>query len=226
MDGNPETTPLKELSDPQEGVVSTTQETKPEGSLKNPAFLLIMVANLPAVMGLYIPYMFLPSMSEERGLSSEQAALLISLIGAFNTAGRVISGAVTDHPKVDALLVTSCTLFFGALCPFSMDMCGSSFPGYIMVSIMFGLTLSAWPAVTSSMLVDLLGLELLTSAFGVLTCIRGFAAFLGPPLGGFVIDISDNNYSYAFWISSALLGVSSLIHFAAFFLKRVQQARK
>ena len=38
--------------------------------------------------------------------------------------------------------------------------------------------------------------------------------------------ISDNNYSYAFWISSALLGVSSLIHFAAFFLKRVQQARK
>ena len=31
-------------------------------------------------------------MSEERGLTSAQAALLISLIGAFNTAGRVISG--------------------------------------------------------------------------------------------------------------------------------------
>ncbi len=31
-------------------------------------------------------------MAEERGLSKEQAALLISLIGAFNTAGRVISG--------------------------------------------------------------------------------------------------------------------------------------
>ena len=36
--------------------------------------------------------------------------------------------------------------------------------------------------------VELLGLELLTSAFGVLTCIRGLSAFLGPPLGGFVID--------------------------------------
>jgi hypothetical protein len=31
-------------------------------------------------------------MAEERGLSRDQAALLISLIGAFNTAGRVISG--------------------------------------------------------------------------------------------------------------------------------------
>ena len=29
--------------------------------------------------------------------------------------------------------------------------------------------------------VELLGLELLTSAFGVLTCIRGLSAFLGPP---------------------------------------------
>ena len=36
--------------------------------------------------------------------------------------------------------------------------------------------------------VELLGLELLTSAFGVLTCIRGLSAFIGPPLGGFVID--------------------------------------
>jgi len=190
--------------------------------LKNPAFLMIMIANLPAVMGLYIPYMFLPAMSEERGLTGEQAALLISLIGAFNTAGRVISGAVTDHPKIDALLVTCFALFFGAVCPFFMDL-SAGFAAYIVVSILFGFSLSAWPAVTSSMLVDLLGLELLTSAFGILTCIRGLAAFLGPPLGGMVIDLSGGNYSYAFWISTALLGTSSLLHFVAFALKRRQQ---
>jgi hypothetical protein len=95
-----------------------------------------------------------------------------------------------------------------------MDLC-YSFPTFLAVSILFGFSLSAWPAVTSSMLVsnsktinatttfynlsiflfpkvDLLGLELLTSAFGVLTCIRGAAAFLGPPLGGFVIDMSGS----------------------------------
>ena len=37
----------------------------------------------------------------------------------------------------------------------------------------------------------MLGLELLTSAFGVLTCIRGLSAFMGPPLGGFVIDATS-----------------------------------
>ena len=34
-------------------------------------------------------------------------------------------------------------------------------------------------------------MEHLTSAFGVLTCIRGLSAFLGPPLGGFVIDATS-----------------------------------
>merc|ERR1719193_1660532 len=165
-----------------------------------------MVANLPAVMGLYIPYMFLPAMAKERGLTEDQAALLISLIGAFNTAGRIISGAVTDHPKIDALFVTSVAIFIGSLQPFGMELC-STFEGFIVVSILFGFSLSAWPAVTSSMLVDMLGLEMLTSAFGVLTCIRGIAAFLGPPTAGFVID-AGQSYSYAFYISATLLGVS------------------
>jgi hypothetical protein len=39
--------------------------------------------------------------------------------------------------------------------------------------------------------VDLLGLELLTSAFGILTFLRGVAALLGPPLAGFVIDATS-----------------------------------
>ena len=78
----------------------------------------------------------------------------------------------------------------GAICPALMTLC-YDFWSYSIVCVMFGLFLSAWPAVTSSCLVDILGLEHLTSAFGVLTCIRGLSAFLGPPLGGFVIDATS-----------------------------------
>eukprot|EP00092_Neocalanus_flemingeri_P084653 GFUD01106387.1.p1 GENE.GFUD01106387.1~~GFUD01106387.1.p1 ORF type:complete len:535 (+),score=130.06 GFUD01106387.1:51-1655(+) len=158
--------------------------------LKNVPFLMIMLGNLPAVMGLYIPYMFLPGITQQRGMSEGDSALLISLIGFFNTGGRIVSGAVTDHPRVDALFVTTLALFFGAICPALMTLC-YDFWSYSIVCILFGVSLSAWPAVTSSMLVDILGLELLTSAFGVLTCIRGLSAFLGPPLGGFVIDATS-----------------------------------
>jgi len=158
--------------------------------LKNMPFLCVMLANLPAVMGLYIPYIYLPGITKQRGLTKDDSALLISLIGFFNTGGRIISGAITDHPKVDALALTTLAILSGAICPALMTFC-YSFWSYSIVCVMFGLFLSAWPAVTSSLLVDILGLEHLTSAFGVLTCIRGLSAFLGPPLGGFVIDATS-----------------------------------
>jgi len=158
--------------------------------LKNVPFLLVMLGNFPAIMGLYIPYIFLPGITQQRGLTESESALLISLIGFFNTGGRIVSGAVTDHPRVDALLVSTIALFFGGICPFLMTLC-FTFWSFTIVCILFGLSLSAWIAVTSPLLVDLLGLELLTSAFGILTFLRGVAALLGPPLAGFVIDATS-----------------------------------
>jgi len=155
--------------------------------LRNIPFLLVFVANLPAVMGLYIPYMYLPGITQQRGLSKAESALLISLIGFFNTGGRIVSGLIADRPGVDALFMTFLALLTGAFCPFLMTLC-YNFWSYAVVCIMFGITLSAWPALSSTMLVELLGLELLTSAFGVLTMIRGAGAFLGAPFGGFVLD--------------------------------------
>lgn len=241
--------------DSEEVTVAAPKENGYLTVLKNVPFLCVMLANLPAVMGLYIPYMFLPGMTKQRGLTDDQGALLISLIGFFNTGGRILSGAITDHPKVDALALTTVTIFSGAICPALMTFC-FDFWSYVVVCVMFGLFLSAWPAVTSSLLVDILGLEHLTSAFGVLTCIRGLSAFLGPPLGGFVIDatspekivnvtesvianmttvatieseteteVDNSNYEVAFWISAALLLTSSVGHLLAFFVKKVSQSR-
>merc|ERR1711862_333150 len=204
-------------------------------TLKNIPCLLVMLGNIPAIMGLYIPYMFLPGITQQRGLLESDSALLISLIGFFNTGGRIVAGAITDHPKVDALFLTTVAIFSGAICPALMTLC-YDFWSYTVVCIMFGLFLSAWPAVTSSCLVDILGLEHLTSAFGVLTCIRGLSAFLGPPVGGFVIDLTSpekvegqeedtSNYVVAFYISATLLAAASVGHLMAWFVTRASKRR-
>merc|ERR1712107_576917 len=183
-----------------------------------------------------IPYMYLPGITQRRGLSEEQSALLISLIGFFNTGGRIVSGAVTYHPKVDALFMTFLALSWGAVCPFLMTFC-YDFWSYTIVCVMFGISLSAWPAVTSSMLVEMLELSLLTSAFGVLTCMRGAGAFLGPPLAGFVLDAAGprtdmanttivDTADIALYISTLLLGVSALGHGFAFCVNKVQKNRR
>ena len=46
------------------------------------------------------------------------------------------------------------------------------------------LSLAAYISLTSIILVDLLGLDNLTSAFGLLTLFRGFSSMIGPPING------------------------------------------
>lgn len=51
-------------------------------------------------------------------------------------------------------------------------------------STVFGFTIGAYVGLTSVILVDLLGLERLTNAFGVLLLFQGIASLVGPPLAG------------------------------------------
>ena len=55
----------------------------------------------------------------------------------------------------------------------------SDFGGFVVVSAMFGCFLSAWCALTPPAIVDMAGVDLLTSGFGTLTFVRGFAALIG-----------------------------------------------
>lgn len=48
----------------------------------------------------------------------------------------------------------------------------------------FGFTIGAYVGLTSVILVDLLGLEKLTNAFGLLLLFQGIASLIGPPIAG------------------------------------------
>lgn len=55
-------------------------------------------------------------------------------------------------------------------------------------------------SLTSIILVDLLGLEKLTNAFGLLILFRGFAALVGSPVVGFLYD-STKSYDAGFYVA-------------------------
>ena len=166
--------------------------------LTNVPFMLLTLSNLFATQGLYIPYMFLPSLAASKGISELDASFLISIVGICNTICRILSGLLTDLPGVSALVVTFIALGedrldrqcgeeetdnflpsgVGAIAPLAMPFC-ESYESFVVVSAMFGAFLSAWCAVTSPAIVDMCGLDLLTSGFGTLTFVRGFAALVG-----------------------------------------------
>lgn len=112
------------------------------------------------------------------------AALLLSIIGVTNTIGRVLSGMVSDLPQVNSLFMNNVCILLSGICVLAVPFCSSSYYSYVAVAIFFGLFVSAYISLTSIILVDLLGLENLTNAFGLLILFRGFAGIIGAPLAG------------------------------------------
>lgn len=74
-------------------------------------------------------------------------------------------------------------------------------------------------SLTSIILVDLLGLDKLTNAFGLLILFRGAAAIIGSPLAGAVYD-ATKSYEIPFYMASTFFGISAITSFMAPSLKR------
>ena len=74
-------------------------------------------------------------------------------------------------------------------------------------------------SLTSIILVDLLGLDKLTNAFGLLILFRGAAAILGSPMAGAIYD-ATGRYDIPFYMAGAFFGVSAITSFMAPAMKR------
>lgn len=76
----------------------------------------------------------------------------------------------------------------------------------------FGFTVGGYVALRSVILVDLLGLNKLNNAFGLLMLFEGIATFIGPPLVGFLYDLTSS-YTPGFVCSGACIASSGIILF-------------
>ena len=116
-------------------------------------------------------------------IDGEQAAFLLSVIGIANTVARLILGWLSDQSWVNRLyLYNYCLVICGisiGLSPFC-----TTYNTQAMYCALFGITSGAYVGLTSVVLVDLLGLEKLTNAFGLLLMFQGIASVIGPPVIG------------------------------------------
>lgn len=173
------------------------------------------------------------------------ASLLISVIGITNTVGRVACGYVADFPQVDSLLLNNVCLILATVSVTMAPFC-TTILDYMIMSTLFGIAICKFSAIlhsklicriddiflfliaagyislTSIILVDLLGLDKLTNAFGLLILFRGVAAIAGPPLAGNLYDITQN-YDTTFYMASACFLLSTIASFVAPTLKRCIQ---
>lgn len=154
-------------------------------------------------------------------------------------------GYIADFPKVDSLLLNNVCLMVSTVAVAATPFC-VTYEHYIIMSIFFGAAickyyiprrylalsidsillkrdfatfLAGYISLTSIILVDLLGLDKLTNAFGLLILFRGAAAIVGSPLAGAVYD-ATKSYDIPFFMAATFFGISTVTSFMAPFLKR------
>jgi len=191
---------------------------------KSMTFNVICLSGFITFLGFFVPFMFLAARAVDGGADKESASFLLSIIGVTNTIGRVACGALSDHPKVNVLLVNNLALTVGGL----VTMLTPMFPSYNMLMVyaaIFGLAIACFASLRSIIVIEFLGLENLTNAFGLTLLFTGISATLGGPLAGMFYD-ATKNYDYSFFLSGSMILLSAILCYPLGYINRWEKAKK
>ncbi|CAG5118330.1 unnamed protein product [Candidula unifasciata] len=180
--------------------------------LKNPVFLMFAFSNFFTSIGFNMPFIFLPDRAKLAGIDEDKAALLLSVIGIANTAGRVIFGFLSDRPWVNRLMLYNTALTICGVATALSPVFGGDYTLMVVYAAVFGVFIGVYVSLTSVVLVDLLGLEYLTNSFGLLLLFQGAATFVGPPIAGWLCDWTGS-YDISFILMGALIALSGIMLF-------------
>ena len=96
---------------------------------------------------------------------------------------------------------------------FCLAVCNSFFT-FVLCASLFGLLTGCWVAAMSPIFIRILGPDLLNSAFGLVTAVRGVASLVGPPIAGFAVDYFESREA-AIVLSGLSMAASAATFIAA-----------
>jgi sugar phosphate permease len=162
----------------------------------------------------YIIYstFFAAYLLDERGLTESAAGNLWALVGVLSIFSGLLWGIFSDHFSRRAGLLAIFSLQFASFLVFSL---ATGYGGYLVSSILFGLTAWSIPGLMAASVGDHLGSRLTPAGLGMITLVFGMGQALAPGVSGYLTDLTAS-FTTAFLLASccAFLGVIS-----SFFLK-------
>ncbi|CAJ0933634.1 unnamed protein product, partial [Mesorhabditis belari] len=177
--------------------------------LKNPIMLLLCLSNLLASLAYFTPFVFLKDLAISKGIPEKDTIYFVPLIGVTNTVGRILSGWLADRQFVSSLTIVTFSQFICGLLCLAAPFC-HTYSMLLVYGALFGFIISAYICLSSIVLADLLGIERLTSSFGLLAVSRGVACLLGTPFAGLAFDVT-RSYDVCFYVGGAVLVAASSV---------------
>ncbi|XP_033761248.1 monocarboxylate transporter 13-like [Pecten maximus] len=169
--------------------------------LKNPTYIVFVFVLFTGVMGQHSLYNILPSVANERGISDEQGAIVVSVLGATDLIGRVLFGWLADFGFVKRQTMYQINLTVFALIGFIVPHV-TSFIGLCVVVMFLGIFTGGYTGIQLAVLSDKFGPEKLSSSWGFAAFFVSLALLINPVLSGIIRDVTGS------WIGAVTLGAS------------------
>merc|ERR1711933_251907 len=110
------------------------------------------------------------------------------------------TGWFSDLRQVNSILVYNIFVFLSGISVSVLPFC-TSYELFVVFMSIFGF-FTSYVILETIVLVEILGLDNLTSAFGLVLVFQGLASMIGTPIAGAIYDITGS-YDVPFYIASA-----------------------
>ena len=178
-------------------------------AIRSRPFLLMFFGFLLASLGMYTPITHLVPYAEDRRISPQSAAILLSLLGLGSAVGRFAIGAAADRIGRWRGLGLS----FGGIGLSSLVWLASEgMTGLGAFAVLLGLFWGGAVALAPSVMADFFGTRAVSGIIGVLYAGVGVGALVGPVIAGLAFDLWAS-YAIAIAYSSAapVLGAACVL---------------
>ncbi|ESN96804.1 hypothetical protein HELRODRAFT_85916 [Helobdella robusta] len=178
---------------------------------KSPVFICFCLHSLMLYVSYDIPYMYLPDLAKDLDISATKASLLLSISGISSTIGQIVIGFIGDRPKVNSRYLYISMISIAGISTLFVPIIVDYWL-FVIYCLLFGFTISANYCLTTIIVVDVLGMEQLTNAYGFVTLAEGIANLVGVPLAGCLTDWTGT-YELAFYLSGIGVFISATVLF-------------
>ncbi|KAG8193736.1 hypothetical protein JTE90_005034 [Oedothorax gibbosus] len=161
----------------------------------NYGYIVYNLGNFILCLGIRIPFVYLPDRAVELGLATpEHASFLLAITGVCNTLGRLIFGFWADRTTITRLHIFNAILMVNGLSHFATVFISKYYQMAIYCCV-FGLTFGGLVCLTPVVLVDLVGIRRLNTAYGLI---------------GMIHD-RTHSYEYGFYVCGGIVLASCLV---------------
>ena len=118
------------------------------------------------------------------GYSKAQMTRLVTTLGIGQFVGQLMFGLLANYSFIDELILFNIGAIICGIASSLIPIVAYSYVTLQLMILLFGLAISANYALTSIILANMCGLELLTSAYGLILLGQGLSSLFGPIIGG------------------------------------------